>query len=224
MTNAKSKRELLREKRQEQKRRQNLTLILIGLAAIILIGLATILPKILVSRTKFKNTEGFSVGNPNAPVHVEEFSDFMCSHCKEFGLYIEEDFIEEYVETGKVYFTFVNFPFLTEDSYQAAEASYCAAEQNRFYEYKDFLFNYAGYSGAFTDSALISYAASAGLDQGEFESCLLSGKYADAYIEDLTYGQSVGIQGTPSFLVNGSIVSSSQLIPTVEGILEGLGE
>jgi protein-disulfide isomerase len=224
MTESKSKREILREKRNERKRRQTITFVAISLAAILLIALAVILPRILVSRTKYDNTDGFSVGDPNAPIKVQEFTDYLCSHCKQFALYYEEDFIRTYVESGDVYFTFVNFPFMHEDSFRGAEASYCAADQNRFYEYKDFLFNYAGYAGAFSDESLISYAATAGLDTDAFEECLLTGVYAEAYINDLNYGQSVGIQGTPSFLVNGSIVSSADLIPLVESLIADLEE
>ncbi len=220
MSTAKSKREILRQKREEQKRRQRTTLIIIGLAAIILITGAVLLPKVLLAKTKYKNTDGFSVGDPNAPVTVEEFSNFLCGHCRDFALYIEEDFIKEYAETGKVYFTFVNFPFGSEEAFAAAEATYCAADQNRFYEYKEFLFNYAGYQDAFSDSSLINYAVSAGLDQDEFQNCLLSNTYENAYLEDYAYAQSVGIQGTPTFLINGTtIVSSSELIPTVDALL-----
>ncbi len=224
MSANKSKRELIRSRRKAQKRQQRMTLILISSAAVLLVVLAVLLPKVLVSRTKYKNTDGFSVGDPNAPIVVEEFTDYLCSHCKNFALNYEEDFIKAYAETGKVYFTFNNFPFMTEDSYRGAEASYCAAEQNRLYEFKDFLFTYAGYQDAFSDSALISYATSAGLDPDQFETCLLSDKYLNTYVEDLTYGQSVGVQGTPTFVVNGTVVSSAELIPYVDSLLEQMGE
>lgn len=220
MSDKLSKRELLREKRKEQKRRKTMTFILITLAAIFLIVFAAFLPKLLVKQTKYGSTRGFSVGDPDAPVTVVEFSNYSCGYCKDFAERVEDGFMSEYVDPGQVYFTYVNIPSNNEQSLSAAEASYCAADQDRFFEYKDLLFTYSGYTDAYSESNLINYAASAGLDVDQFRTCLASDSYADAYLADYEYARSVGLTGTPSFLINGKeLVSSSELIPTVDELL-----
>lgn len=215
-----TKREQLREQRRQQKRRKTLTFILISLSAIALLALALFLPKLLVKKTSYEGTNGFSIGDPDAPVTVVEFSSYNCGYCKDFSERIEDGFVEEYVNTGKVFFTYVNLAGNNESSISAATASYCAAEQNRFFEYKDLLFTYAAMGDGFSSSNLINYANTAGLDANAFQNCLQSGTYADAYNQDYEYAMSVGITGTPTFLINGEeLVSSSQLIPRVEELL-----
>lgn len=219
MTTSKSKREILREKRKEQKRRRTLTFIFVILAAVIVFSLAAFLPKLLMKKTKYETVSGFSIGNPDAPVTVYEFSSYSCGHCKNYSENYESDFISKYVETGLVYFTYVNIPSSTEGSLAAAEASYCAAEQNLFYEYKELLYTYSGSTNAFSTGNLVSYASSAGLDTDEFQACLDSDIYADAYFEDYQFAQNAGLTGTPSFLVNDTLVYSSELVLKIEEYL-----
>jgi len=158
MPNTNSQREKLRSQRKAASRKTT-TIIIIVIAAIALIvfGVQMLLNQ-PVETSKLPNQDGFALGDPNAPVKVEEFSDFRCSHCKDFSENMEPDFIEQYVNTGKVYLKFYNFPFLAEDSTAAAEAAYCAADQNAFWQYKTQLFTYNTYTGAYTESNLIDYA------------------------------------------------------------------
>lgn len=215
-----NKRELLREKRKQEKRRKTMIFVIIVFAVVTLILAAALLPKLLVQNREFGATQGFSVGDPNAPVTVVEFSSYNCGYCKIVSEELQEDFFRDYVETGDVYFTYVNIPSNNEESYAAATASYCAAEQNMFYEYKVQLFTYAGYEGAFSTENLISYSDAAGLDTEDFRACLIRDDYAEAISQDLQFAQSVGLTGTPSFLINGEeLVYTSELIPTVDALL-----
>lgn len=215
-----NKREYLREKRKREQRRRVVFLILAFSGAALVIVLAIVLPRLLTGNKHQAGTDGFSVGDPAAPVSVVEFSNYGCSHCRTFSEQMEDPFFAEYVETGDVYFTYVNLAGNSESSIAAAEASYCAAAQNRFYDYKDYLFTAASIQNGYRTDKLISYASSAGLDRDQFEACLASDQYADAYVQDTEYAQSVGLTGTPSFLINGSkIVYSSDLIPTVDSLL-----
>jgi protein-disulfide isomerase len=216
----KSKREIIREKRKEQKRRRVMTFIFVAIAATVLFSVTVILPKFLAGSIKHENANGFSIGDPKAPVTVVEFSSYTCSVCKSFSENHEKDFIAEYVDTGNVYFTYVNIPSNSEQSLAAAEASYCAAEQNKFFEYKEYLYENAGHSDAYTSDNLIEYAAFTDLNSDEFQTCLASDKYADAYLQDYEYARSVGLTGTPSFLVNETLVYASELISTVESALK----
>lgn len=223
MSQSQNTREKLRKKRKQQKRQTTITFLLIAGAAIILIGLVIVLPKLLIPASKYENTNGFSIGDPNAPITVTEFSSYGCSHCKEFSKSVEPDFIKTYVDTGEVYFTYVNIPYNYEEYYAASEASYCAAEQNLFFEYKDQLFTYVGYSDSFSIENLIRYANTAGLDTDAFIACLESNTYAKSYLEDFAYAEAIGLVGTPSFLINGTeLVYSSQLYATLDDLLQKL--
>ena len=216
-----SKRELLRRKRQQEKRKNTITFLAIAAALIVLIGLAAILPRIFNPNANLEQVEGFYLGDPDAPVTVVEFSNYTCGHCKTFAETQEADLISEYVDTGKVYFRYVNFSSDAESAQNAAEASYCAADQNKFFDYKTYLFNNAFTEGGFSTESLINYAESADLDVNEFSTCLDSDTFQFAYLEDKEYARTVGIPGTPSFLVNDELVYASELFTTIDEALKG---
>ena len=166
-------------------------------------------------------TNGLTMGNLNATIVVEEFSDFQCIACYRFWDNFEEDFINRYVATGDVLFKYVPFSFLGNESIQAAEAAYCAEEQGSFWDYHDMLFlNWNGENaGNFSDKRLVAFAGTLGLDENNFRSCLNSNRYNADVQEGLRYGRSLGVNATPSFIVNGNIVYSDTLFSTIDGLL-----
>jgi protein-disulfide isomerase len=166
-------------------------------------------------------TNGLTMGNLNAAIVVEEFSDFQCIACYRFWDNFEEDFINRYVATGDVLFKYVPFSFLGNESIQAAEAAYCAEEQGSFWDYHDMLFlNWNGENaGNFSDKRLVAFAGTLGLDENNFRSCLNSNRYNADVQEGLRYGRSLGVNATPSFTVNGNIVYSDTLFSTIDGLL-----
>lgn len=118
--------------------------------------------------------------------------------------------IEEYVELGLVRFVSRHFPFLGPESTRAAEAAECAGEQGGFEEYSDLLLaNQQGdrNAGGFADAKLVALARFSGLDEGEFESCLLDGKYVANVEQDLSDAGVLGVHGTPSVFINGEFIS-----------------
>jgi protein-disulfide isomerase len=163
-----------------------------------------------------------SMGNPNATVKVEEFSDYQCPYCKLFNDEVEPTLVKTYIETGKVHFTYTPFSFLGPESIKAAEAAYCAADQGKFWEYGDLLFaNQSGENkGKFSRSFFVSLAGDLKLDGSAFQSCIDSGKNAQKVQDNLTYGKSKGVTGTPFFLVNDKLVDSSQLTAAIEDALK----
>jgi protein-disulfide isomerase len=170
------------------------------------------------------NPAGMSLGDPNAPVKVEEFSDFQCPYCAQFALNAQAGFIEKYVKTGKVYFTYIPFSFIGPESVRAAEAAYCAADQNKFWEFHDALFKNQGgeNTGVFSDNKLIGFAQKTGLNMAEFRSCFDSGKYKEKVQTDLNDGKARGVTGTPSFIVNGQKpVFANALESAIEQALNG---
>ena len=113
---------------------------------------------------------------------------------------------ENYVKSGAVRFGYWNFAFLGEESTWAAEAAECAADQDKFWEYHDTLFaSQSGENqGAFSKENLKKLAAEIGLDSGQFNECLDSGKHTEQVQSDTALAQQIGVQSTPSFLVNGT--------------------
>ena len=99
-----------------------------------------------------------------------------------------------------------------QESQWAAEASECAADQDAFWEYHDYLFEtHRGENkGAFSKENLIGFAEELGLDTVAFSDCLASGKYEQAVQSETAAGQQLGIQSTPTFLVNGQPVVGAQ--------------
>ncbi|MBW6473412.1 MAG: DsbA family protein [Anaerolineaceae bacterium] len=166
-------------------------------------------------------TDGLSMGNPDAAVVVEEFSDFQCIACYRFWQNFEEDFINRYVATGDVLFKYVPFSFLGNESIQAAEAAYCAEEEGRFWDYHDTLFlNWNGENtGNFSDKRLVAFAGSLGLDENNFKACLNSNRYNSDVQEGLRYGRTLGVNATPSFVVNGKLVYSDTLFSKIDELL-----
>ena len=117
-----------------------------------------------------------------------------------------------------------HFAFLGQESQWAAEASECAADQEAFWEYHDYLFdNHGGENqGAFNKENLKRFADELGLDTAAFNECLDSGRYAQVVQSETTAGQQLGVQSTPTFLVNGQPVVGAQPFEVFEQVIEGL--
>ncbi|MEJ2549720.1 MAG: DsbA family protein [Anaerolineales bacterium] len=146
--------------------------------------------------------DGTSLGSPDAPVVIEDYSDFLCSHCRDFDQSTLPQIIANYVSTGQVRIEFRQFPILGSGSTVAANASLCAAEQNRFWQYTDLLF--ANQTAAnFSSARLIAFAESLNLDRDQFSSCLDEGRYNTRVDAEFTAGRDRGVNSTPTFFING---------------------
>lgn len=221
-----SQREILRAQREQESRKRLTGLVIGALVLVAAILLVYFLPRLL-NTTKvsgYANQNGRSVGDPNAPVKVVEFSNFGCSHCRTFALEKEEQFVKDYVETGKVYFTYSVFQFSEDETVKAAEAAYCAGEQNRFFEMQKILFENSSFAGAYADNSIASYAKQLGLNTTEFNQCMESDEQLANVRADTEYARNLGITGTPMFDVNGTIVYSTTLEETIDAALAAAGE
>ncbi|MCL4560819.1 MAG: DsbA family protein [Chloroflexi bacterium] len=219
-----SKRETLRAKRRKRQQNQRLFLI-IGVAVVVIAAAAIIiLPGVIAAAQPIgpitqitpgpaPQANGLSMGNPKAPVKFQEFADFQCPYCKEFAQNYQSAIVEKYVATGQVYYTYVPFSFIGPESTTAAEAAYCAADQGKFWAYHDMLFANQGAenSGVFSNNRLVAFAKALGLDTGTFQSCLTSNKYASKVQQDLTDGEKLGVTQTPSFAINGKLITVNNL-------------
>lgn len=170
------------------------------------------------------NTHSNAMGDPNAPVHMIEYGDFQCPYCLQFWQETEPQLIEEYVNTGKVYFEYRSFAFLGPESKLAAEAAYCAGDQERFWEYHDTLFtNWSGENvGDFTAEKLIQYAATAGLEMESFKKCLSDEKHRETVRQDAARAEADGVHSTPTFIINGTKVEGAQPYNIFKHVIEEL--
>lgn len=146
-------------------------------------------------------------GPTDAPVQIVEFGDFGCPQCRAWHVNGIKDQLQE--EFGdQISFTFRHYPIITELSPKAAEAGQCAAEQDAFWAYHDYIYEQT-LVAALEPEELVSYAAKIGLDTNQFESCLNSGKYEAYVAQDWQAALDAGGGGTPAFYINGEPVSPS---------------
>lgn len=148
------------------------------------------------------------LGDAGAKVTIVEFADFQCPYCGKFEQEVYTRIKQEYVETGKASFVYLDFTFLGDESRWAAQAAKCAGEQGKFWEYHDTLFdNQNGENqGAFAIARLKSFARKIVPSASGFNQCLDSGKYAQAVADETALGRTAGVSGTPTVLINGKLV------------------
>jgi protein-disulfide isomerase len=160
-------------------------------------------------------------GQENAPVTIDVYSDFQCPYCKAFEPALQQ-LSPDYVDTGKVKVVYHNFPVIGPESESAAQASLCAADQNKFWMFAHDMFAHQGKenSGVFTLSNLKQLAAAAGLDRAQFNSCLDSGKYSSQVNQDAAGGRQKGVKATPTFFVNGQIHEGSVSYTDLKGLVD----
>jgi len=154
------------------------------------------------------------MGNPNAPITIVEWGDYQCTFCYKFHQSSKNTLIEEYVNTGRINFVFRDFPLNGSDSVLAAQASYCADDQGKYWEYHDEIYkNWAGErTGWVTRQSLDQFANTVGLDLVQFNKCLDDEKYQQRVLENEKFGVKIGIKATPSFLI-----FNNEKITKVEG-------
>ncbi|HLF01900.1 MAG TPA: DsbA family protein [Anaerolineales bacterium] len=129
---------------------------------------------------------------------------------------------EQYVTAGKVRLGYQHFAILGPESQWAAEASECAADQNAFWEYHDYLYaNQNGENqGAFNKDKLKQFAATLGLSATTFNDCLDSGKHSAFVTSQTQMLGSLGVQSTPTFVLNGQPLVGAQNFEVFQQMIE----
>jgi protein-disulfide isomerase len=154
-------------------------------------------------------------GDPNAAVTIVEFSDFQCPYCRKAEAAVKEVLAKH---PGEVRLAYRDFPLrqIHPDAQSAAEASRCAEEQGKFWEYHDALF-----AAPKPDRDMqLQLAQNLGLDEKKFDACLSSGKYKEEIEQDLQDGMQAGVSGTPGFFINGIALSGAQPVSAFEKIIK----
>ena len=143
------------------------------------------------------------MGNSNAPITILEWGDYQCTFCYKFHQSTLDIINEDFIKTGKVNLVFKDFPLNGPDSLLAAEATYCAEDQEKYWQYHDELYkNWGGEkTGWITRDSLDEFAMTVNLDLDEFNQCLDEHKYQNKVNSIHEFGKEIGIDATPSFLV-----------------------
>jgi len=162
------------------------------------------------------------LGEADAPVTLIEFGDYQCTFCTKFFNETKSALEEKYIAAGKLKMIFVDFAINGRESVNAAEASWCAHEQGRYWEYHNKLYQERkGYNvGVFRDDNLIGYAGELGLDTASFSSCYEARTYRDKVAESTREAPLFGARGTPTFLLNGQLIPGAQPLSFFENAIE----
>lgn len=182
-------------------------------------GLAQVLPEkepTKSSNTKLEITKSDHIrGNPEAVVTIVEFSDFQCPFCQRFHPTVQQ-ILEDY--PNEVRWVYKHFPLgFHEQAQPAAEASECAAEQGKFWEFADGLFENQSRLG---EGLYKELAQNLGLNTNQFEKCLSSGRYKSHIQADYQQGVKAGVTGTPGSFINGKAVSGAVPYNTLKAAIE----
>ncbi len=165
-------------------------------------------------------------GDANAPVTIIEFSDYECPFCARFYSQTLSMLEREYIDTGKVKFIYRDFPLSNHANAQkAAEATEAAKElggNDAFWEMHNKIFEN---QRAITTEDLKKYAREIGLNGAQFDNILDTSKYRNEVLEDFQDGVEAGVQGTPTFFINGKMLAGAQPFEAFQQVIEQeLGE
>ncbi|MDE2201894.1 MAG: DsbA family protein [Burkholderiaceae bacterium] len=158
------------------------------------------------------------MGKANAPVTLVAFTDFQCPYCARFEASTFPELKKKYIDTGKMRYVLRDVPLDFHPlAINAAQSVRCAGDQNKYWEMKDLVFK----NQARIDTvALASYAQDLGLDASQYQQCMTANKYLADINADRQYAHSLGISGTPSFVIGRQVngVVQGRLIVGAQGL------
>jgi protein-disulfide isomerase len=156
-------------------------------------------------------------GNANAKVTVVEFSDFQCPFCGRADATVQE-LKKKY--NGKIKLYYRNFPLpMHKDARPAAEAAMCVYDQgnDKFWKFSEILFKNQDKLDA---ANLAKFAKQVGADDKKLADCVASKKFSSKVQEDMQYGEKIGVRSTPTFFINGQLVSGAVPIETFSEVID----
>lgn len=158
---------------------------------------------------------GYTLGDPDAPIHIIEFSDFGCGYCRKFHQETYPALMEKYVDTGVVRWQYIPYILgIFPHGLEAALAGECAGEQDELEAYGKRLFDsqpeWKNVDGP-VGNLFLQYATEEGLDPVQFEACLVEDRQRDRVRANVIAGGQIGVRGTPTFYVPGYQPASGAL-------------
>lgn len=139
------------------------------------------------------------IGRADAPVTIVEFTDYQCPFCRKYHTANFPELKKNYIDTGKVRFVSRDLPLdFHPNAQRAAEAAWCAGEQNKYWELRDTMITN---STDLSKEAIAKYAQTNALDLASFQACADADKYKAEIEKSIADAGTVGISGTPSFVI-----------------------
>ena len=144
-------------------------------------------------------------GSDSASITIVEFGDYQCPQCDKWFKTIRPDIEEQYINSGKAKLYFVDLAFFGPDSTKAAEATYCADDQGKYWEFHNILYsNQQGINDGWANpDNLKSFASQLNLNKDLFDSCLDSDKYQQRVEKNVLEAKRNGASATPTFIIVG---------------------
>lgn len=159
-----------------------------------------------------------TLGPATAPVKLVIFADYTCPYCGEWAAQVQPRLVQDFVNQGTLQIVFYDFPLGNEGehrySFLAARAARCAGAQGKFWEMHDYLFGQQSqwtYAPNPPVKQFEGYARALGLDPAKFDACLQSESYADAVTADHILGEQLGVDATPTVIINEKRISDPGL-------------
>lgn len=167
--------------------------------------------------------EGMAWGPATAKVTIQEYSDFGCSHCRDFALNQGKQLRADYENSGQVRFEYKPFVLDWNSTAAPANAAACAADQGKFWDYHDALFTRQGSSAdAFSPASLKAYAAQLGLDTATFNRCVDQKERYPLLDQVGADGRRRGVSATPTFFINGQKIEGAVAYQVIKAQIDGL--
>lgn len=169
------------------------------------------------------DNDPLALGTADAPVVIIEYSDFQCPFCGKYARETGPRLIREYVDKGLVRIEWRDLPYLGAESREAAAAARAAAAQGKFWEFHDAVFaeERRVNSGSLDDGTLREIAESVGLDLARFDADRTSAATRAAIDRDENEGTSMGITGTPAFIVGDTPIIGAQPYEVFKQVIDG---
>jgi protein-disulfide isomerase len=175
-----------------------------------------------------QGAKGVPLGDAGAPVMMMEFADFQCPACADFTTFIHPLIKERLIDQGIAQMVRYDFPIVSGHPYAflAARASRCAEEHGKFWEYHDVVYGQQqswSMQGNSPVEEFEDYAERVGIDPGDFSSCLRSDRHAAEVTRNLRLGESMGVQGTPTIMINGQMINPANYTELEAIVMQAAG-
>ncbi len=177
------------------------------------------------------STPKLIIGNPDAKVTIIEYGDFKCPLCGRFYRETEPQIKKDYIDSGKANIEYRPLPIIAKDSTVAALGAYCAADQKKFEQYHNALFDYIyknhyskslkdESSDIFTLERLNQISTEQGLDTTIFNACMTSNKYSSAIDASEAAAKKDGASSTPTIIIGSQKISGAQPFAIYKPLIE----
>lgn len=170
-------------------------------------------------------------GDKTAPVKIVEYADILCPYCAKANEQIIPQIQSNYIDKKQVHYEVRLVAMISPDSQRAGEGAYCAAEQNKFWDYLDAAYkdtwnNYYSQNKTpedvdlFTERKIYSFASRVGLDTLSWQQCMDSGKYEKTIAANQKKMSEIKAYGTPHFIINGNNYNGAPPFSSFKAVID----